>query len=402
MTRRTPALAALLFTAALGASACSSGTADSDPTPPEASGGSLGSTESAPTTPEEGTGGDLDVEITVVADGLSRPWDAVRAPDGTVLFTEREGRFTVVPPGGEPTAVDADLNDLFVGSETGLMALALDTDFDSTRTVYSCQGFEDGDVRDVRVVAWTAAPDWSSLERDRTVVDGFPITNGRHGGCRILPQPDGTLFIGTGDSAQPSVPQDPDSLGGKVLRVDAATGEPAAGNPDANSPVYTLGHRNVQGLAARPGTDQIYSVEQGSDRDDEVNLLQAGGNYGWSPDRSGSGYDESVAMTDPERVPGAIGAVWSSGASTLATASGTFLTGEAWGEWNGALAVGVQKEQQVLLLALSEDGTEITNQTTIPALSEYGRIRSVTAQSDGSMLVTTDNGDSDQVLLVTP
>ena len=117
------------------------------------------------------------------------------------------------------------------------------------------------------------------------MIDGFPIRTGRHGGCRILAQPDGTLWIGTGDSAQPSVPQDPDSLGGKVLRVDAASGNPAPGNPDPASPVYTLGHRNVQGLAVRPGTDQVFSVEQGPDRDDEVNLLAAGANYGWRPDR---------------------------------------------------------------------------------------------------------------------
>ncbi|MGB6180278.1 MAG: PQQ-dependent sugar dehydrogenase, partial [Rhodococcus sp. (in: high G+C Gram-positive bacteria)] len=235
----------------------------------------------------------------------------------------------------------------------------------------------------------------------RTVISGFPVTSGRHGGCRILARPDGTLFVGTGDSAQGTVPQDPTSLGGKVLHIDAATGAPAAGNPDPNSPIFTLGHRNVQGLAARPGTDQIFSVEQGSSRDDEVNLLVAGGNYGWRPDRSG-GYDESVAMTDPERVPGALDAVWSSGPSTVATASGTFLQGEAWGAWDGMLAIGVQKDMKVILLGISEDGTTSTSETTIPALSEYGRIRTVSAQPNGTLLVTTDNSDNDQVLVVAP
>ena len=92
-------------------------------------------------------------------------------------------------------------------------------------------------------------------------------------------------------------------MAGKVLLADPATGEVA---------VWTYGHRNVQGLAVRPGTDQIYSVEQGTNRDDEVNLLRAGGNYGYDPDGADGSYDESVPMTDPG-IPGAIPAVWSSG-----------------------------------------------------------------------------------------
>ena len=94
--------------------------------------------------------------------------------------------------------------------------------------------------------------------------------------------------------------------------------------------MWTYGHRNVQGLAVRPGTNQIYSVEQGTNRDDEVNLLRAGGNYGYDPNGADGSYDESVPMTDPE-IPGAIAAVWSSGEQTIATCGGTFLDGEQWG-----------------------------------------------------------------------
>ena len=307
-----------------------------------------------------------------ILDNLDHPWDVVVAPDGTLLTGERGGRFVALRPGGEPQEVRADLEDLFVGSETGLMAIALAPDFATSRTVYTCQGFTDGGgPDDIRVIAWTVNDDWTDLTRVRTVIDGFPIRTGRHGGCRILARPDGTLWIGTGDSAQPSVPQDPDSLGGKVLRVDAASGNPAPGNPDPASPVYTLGHRNVQGLAVRPGTDQVFSVEQGPDRDDEVNLLAAGANYGWRPDRSSGRYDESVPMTDPERVPGAVAAVWSTGSPTLATASGTFVTGTDWGDWNGALAIGALKGQRVVLLRLSPDGTSVLATATPPELGGH-------------------------------
>ncbi|MBY6436518.1 PQQ-dependent sugar dehydrogenase [Rhodococcus kroppenstedtii] len=395
MTRRPAALTAVALAAGLAAAACSSAACSFS----EAGADSSPATTTAPPIADTAP---PPVSVEVVADGLDHPWDVAKAPDGTILFTERAGSFTAVRPGAEPTPMSADLSDLVASSETGLMALALSPWFEQDRTAYTCQGIESGGGRSVGVVAWTVTPDWSGLTRERTVIDGFPVSTGRHGGCRILPADDGTLLIGTGDAAQPSVPQDRNSLGGKVLRVDAATGAPAADNPDPASPVFTLGHRNVQGLAEQPGTGRVYSVEQGSSRDDEVNLLTPGGNYGWSPDRSGSGYDESVPMTDPDRVPGALGAVWSSGPSTVATASGTFLTGSGWGAWDGALAVGVQKGQQVLLLRLSDDGTTVTEQTTLPELSEFGRIRTVSAQPDGTLLVTTDNGDTDSVLLVAP
>ncbi|KAA0022183.1 PQQ-dependent sugar dehydrogenase [Antrihabitans cavernicola] len=343
------------------------------------------------------------VDVTTVLDGLDHPWDVITAPDGTIITGERSGRVVARHPDGRVAEVSADRSDLFVGSETGLMGMALATDFAASRKVFTCQGFRDASTTDIRVQSWTADADWTSLTRTGTVISGFPVTSGRHGGCRILPQPDGTLFIGTGDSAQPSVPQNRNSLGGKVLHVDAATGRPAAGNPDPTSPIYTLGHRNVQGLAARPNTSQIFSIEQGSSRDDEVNLLRAGANYGWKPDRNPNKYDESVPMTDPDRVPGAVGAVWSSGPSTIATGGGTFVTGKAWGAWDGSLAVGALKGQRVVLLRLSEDGTTVVEQSTLPELSgTEGRIRTLATQADGSLLVTTDNGSSDKVLRVRP
>lgn len=346
------------------------------------------------------------LQVTVELDGLDHPWDVVTAPDGTLLTGERGGRFVVKRPGGSVHEVRADLSDLFVGSETGLMGMALATDFGASRTLYTCQGHsgdQDSGGPDIRVFAWTVDPDWAELTRTATLVEGLPVSNGRHGGCRILPRPDGTLLIGTGDSARPTVSQDLGSLGGKVLHVDAATGEPAEDNPFENSPVHTLGHRNVQGLAVRPGTGQVYAVEQGSSRDDEVNLLVSGGNYGWKPDRSGNRYDESVAMTDPDRVPGAIEAVWSSGPSTIATASGSFVTGPAWGTWNGSLAIGALKGQHLRLLRLSPDGKSVIDES-VPAELDgtHGRIRTIVAQPDGSLLVTTDNGGDDTVLRVTP
>lgn len=356
------------------------------------------------------------LEVTTVMDGLVKPWDVVVAPDGAILTGERSGRFVVKRADDSVGEVTADLSDLYAEGETGLMGIALATDFATSRTVYTCQGHRgDGsggsldtgslgsaqDGTDIRVVSWTVDPGWTALTRTGDVLTGIPTgPGGRHGGCRILAHPDGTLYVGTGDSANPTVPQDRNSLGGKVLHINP-DGTPAPGNPDPGSPLFTLGHRNAQGLALQPGTGRLYDIEQGTDRDDEVNLIEAGNNYGYRPDRAPFVYDESVPMTDPVRVPGAVAAVWSSGAPTIATPGGTFVSGASWGEWDGALAVTSQQAEKLLFLKLAEDGRSVVD-THSELVDEYGRLRSVTRLPDGSVLVTTDNGSDDRVLHVEP
>jgi glucose/arabinose dehydrogenase len=239
------------------------------------------------------------------------------------------------------------------------------------------------------------------------LLGGIPVNSGsgRHGGCRLRFAPDGSLLIGTGDNAKGSNPQDRDTLAGKVLRIDAATGQPADGNPfpgpGPSAYVFDYGHRNVQGLAVRPGTVQVYNVEQGTSRDDEVNLLEPGANYGYDPDGADGSYDESVPMTDLD-LPGAVPAVWSSGDSTIATCGGTFLDGDRWGDYDGLMLLGVLKGQGILALRLADDG-HLLEQFRLPEFEgTHGRIRTVQLGTDGDLYVTTDNGGDDQLLRVTP
>ena len=340
--------------------------------------------------------------VEVVLEDLQHPWDVGLTPDGTVLVTERGGRLLASDAQGT-REVRADLGDLFVGGEAGLMGLEISPDFARDRAVFLCSATqEDGRPRDVRVTRWRLAEDAGSAERTGTVVEDLPIGSGRHSGCRLRFAPDGTLHVGTGDAARPGTPQDPDSLGGKTLRVHPGgtvpEDNPFADRDGAAALVHTLGHRNVQGLAVQPGTDAMWGVEHGPDVDDEINVLEPGANYGWDP---GPGYDEDVPMTDTEKFPDAVEAAWSTGDPTAAMSGAAFLEGEQWGSWNGALAVAELKNTGVGVHRV--DGTAITGATRMAELEDgYGRLRSLTLDQDGALWITTDNGDDDVVLRVTP
>jgi glucose/arabinose dehydrogenase len=346
--------------------------------------------------------------VTVVADGLDHPWDVAQAPDGTLLLDERSGGLTAVLPDGAVRELAAGLTDLFATGETGLMGLVLDPGFAQSRRFYTCQGVEEGGGAEIQVTAWTVDPGWTTATRvDDPLIDDIPVNErrGRHGGCRLRFDDSGALLVGTGDNAVATNAQDLGTLAGKVLRVDPATGEAAAGNPFVGRPgadprVWTYGHRNVQGLAVRPGSGQVYAAEHGPRRDDEVTLLRPGGNGAFAP--QGPGYGEFVPMTDLS-LPDAMPATWASGEPTIASSGATFLAGEQWQAYEGLLLLGVLKDQGVLALRVADDGT-LLEQFRLPELEgTYGRIRTVQQGGDGALYVTTDNGDGeDQLLRVTP
>ncbi|MGH3938351.1 MAG: PQQ-dependent sugar dehydrogenase, partial [Pseudonocardiaceae bacterium] len=264
---------------------------------------------------------------------------------------------------------------------------------------------------DVRLITWELSADATQARR---VVDplvaGLTLNPyGRHSGCRLTLGPDGSLYVGTGDSARGAASQDRASLGGKVLRIDLRTGEGAPGNPYADVPnadarIFSYGHRNIQGVAVQPDTGRIFTAEHGPDVDDEINILRAGGNYGWDPSRGGTrgSYDESVPMTDLQRFPDAVPAVWSSGGRTQAICGAAFIEGTQWGNMQGLLAVATLKGSALLLLRVDSAGG-VVGVGQLPELDgSFGRLRTVRQGPDDALYVTTSNGDDDQVLRITP
>ncbi|RNL78943.1 PQQ-dependent sugar dehydrogenase [Nocardioides marmorisolisilvae] len=341
--------------------------------------------------------------VTKLVGGLDIPWDVKELPGGRLLIGERTKKRLIVWHNSAKHVLNFPAN-IWASGETGLMGLAVDPNFSANRRIYTCQGgYTSNGGHDVRVVAWRMSAAYTSVEKVRTMVSGFPTSSGRHGGCRLLV--DGNaIYVGTGDAAIGTNPQNKYSLGGKTLRMSRTTGAPYPGNPFISSSnhnaryVYTYGHRNVQGLARRyDGT--IWSVEQGTDRDDEVNLLKRGGNYGYNPV---PGYNESVPMTD-FKLPGAqIGAKWSSGDPTLATSGGTFVSGAPWGDYRGMLAVAALKASRVVFLKFDGSGALVSTRTP-SELESFGRLRSITVASNYDLLITTSNGSGgDYVLRVHP
>jgi aldose sugar dehydrogenase len=345
------------------------------------------------------------LSVSTAVSGLDHPWDVAFTPDGTMIYTERGGRISAFV-GGQKRLLAAPA-DVVQASEAGMMGLAVDPQFASNRYIYACLASTlGGPQNDVRVARWRVNTGYTTLTNRTDIITGAPVNTlgelGRHSGCRPRFGPDGFLWIGTGDSAIGTVPQDLASLGGKVLRVDR-NGAAAPGNLGGSSDprIYSYGHRNVQGIAFRSTDGFGVSVEHGPDRDDELDALVKG-NFGWDPvfPGGGSAYNEGVPMTDVNKFPSAISALWSSGSETVAPSGATFLSGSQWKDWNGALAIAELKGQRLLVLVLGSVGQL---RDVGVGVTDQGRLRSPVQGPDGNLYVTTDNGaGSDKILKLVP
>jgi glucose/arabinose dehydrogenase len=352
--------------------------------------------------------------------GRALPWDLAWTPGGQMLFTERNAGLRIRQTNGTITnlanAGSGDLTDLMVDGETGILGLTLDPDFATNRVFYTCQGEEStgGDPGDkIQLVQWTLAADSLSATRNGDqllALAPWEAQRGRHGGCRPRFGPDGYLWLTAGDTACGRYPQDLNARAGKVLRIDVdpttASASPPSDNPfvgvAGDDYVYTYGHRNPQGLALRPGTDQMWSVEHGPGVDDEVNLLEAGGNYGWHPiSTPGScSYNEGVPMTDLAEFPNAVPAAWDSNGPTIASSGGTWLEGDSWGGWEGAFIEANLNGQHARILFFTDSGVLIEQRTPPQLDHTFGRLRTPRMGPTEDLFLTTGNGGGDRILRI--
>lgn len=343
------------------------------------------------------------LRVGVVARGLDIPWDVRPIGGGRLLVTERDRkRLLLLPRRGPMREVRLLGGRIWSSGETGLMGLEVDPGFARNGRIYTCSGWtREGGRHDIRVVRWVLNDAGTRARLDRTLVRGIPISGGRHGGCRLLIARNGALLVGTGDAADPRHAQNRRSLGGKVLRVNRVTGRPWGKNPWAGSSgnrryVLTYGHRNVQGLAQR-ADGSVWSVEHGTYRDDEVNLLRGGRNYGW---RAGPGYDESPPMTN-HRLPGRQwNARWRSGTPTIATSGAAFVPRRGWRGFGGDLAVAALAGERLVFLDFGRAGRLTAQRVRLKGT--HGRLRSVTTAGRSLLVTTSNGGGQDKILRIRP
>ena len=363
------------------ASGCSGGSADpvprttqptdlpSQPTPSES--------ESEP----EGTpAADRAPEVVgTLVDRLEVPWGVDFLPDGAAVVTERvSGRVLQVAGDGTVGELGAIASTVPEG-EAGLLGVAVSPTFDADRALflYTTTGSDNRVLR--------AELDGTRLGEPTVVLDGIP-RGFIHDGGRIAFGPDGYLYVSTGETGDPELAQDPDSLAGKILRI-TPDGAPAPGNPDPDSPVWSLGHRNVQGLAW-DDDGRLWASEFGDSTWDELNLIEKGGNYGW-PEVEGTG--GSPEFIDPQ-------VVWPVDEASP--------SGLAWSD--GHLWMAGLRGQRLWRIEVSADGR--ASRPKAYFTEDYGRLRTVATAPDGTLWLTTSNQDGrgdpspddDRILLIRP
>jgi glucose/arabinose dehydrogenase len=303
-----------------------------------------------------------DQAVQTIATGLEIPWAVAFLPDGAALVTERaSGRILRV----RPPAVDltgstegtevARIGDVAPVGEGGLLGIAVSPEYATDQWVY---------------VYYTGAADNRVVRlhldggRPEPVLTGIPKARNHNGG-RIAFGPDGLLYVGTGDATQGDAAQDTATLAGKILRI-TPDGRPAPGNPFGDSPVWSYGHRNVQGLAWDAG-GHLYATEFGQNRYDELNRIEPGRNYGW-PEVEGMGNDPAFAN------PVATWSTSDASPSGLAILDERAYLGCLRGTKLYRIGLNASRPQQLLS-------------------ARYGRLREATVAPDGTLWLTTSNRD---------
>ncbi|MGL4233260.1 MAG: PQQ-dependent sugar dehydrogenase [Casimicrobium sp.] len=380
----------------------------------------------------------------VVLSKLDAPWDMAFLPSGAMLFTEKCNGLSVRQADGKVTKLlgmkdskgyASTANDLFCEGQAGMAGVAVDPNFASNRFIYvysTSSMTAPGTNRLMRLKlneGMTAVSDRTDIITDiqyKPKSSDHPFGGpGAHNGGRVRFSPgDGFLYVTTGDTHNGVVPQSPTLIGGKVLRIDR-DGKAAPGNgaPAGFDPrIYTYGHRNPQGIAFRPGTNQPVTAENGPWHSDEVTVLRPGGNAGWDPRPNVGGrgacpdnycgYSPNqmgamdpkersafMPMTDLKTYPNAMKPAWNNDGLSQGLFTGTFLTGPQWKAWNGRLIIGfagigihgTPVGNRLDVLDIAADGLSATR-TTVNLPMPAARFRSLVQGPDGNLYVATDEG----------
>ena len=330
-------------------------------------------------------------QVETVAEDLEIPWAIAFSPDGRIFVTERVGKLRVIEDGvlnPEPVKIF----DVGFG-EGGLLGIALDPNFEENHYLYLYYTYKDFLSTFNKVARFTESD--NKLSEEKILLDKIPGAS-YHDGGRIKFGPDDKLYITTGDAGIVANAQDLNSLGGKILRINS-DGSIPDDNPFPNSPVYSLGHRNPQGLDWDPITRKLVASEHGQSAHDEVNVIESGKNYGW-PEVIG---DE----TDPKYQSPLL----HTGTETWAPSGAVFYNSKNIPEWENKYFIATLRGNHLRMLDLELGENQVISNKALFA-GEFGRLRDASIGPDGNLYLLTNNRDGrgspapndDRILRVMP
>lgn len=306
-----------------------------------------------------------------VAENLDTPWEVAFAPDGRIFVTERPGVVRVIEDGRLREEPYVELAVAERG-EGGQLGLAFHPDFVKNRTLYAYYTTDEGGAPQNRV---SRLVEEDGVAREKEVLLEVPAAS-IHNGGRIAFGPEGKLYATLGDTSESSLAQDRDALAGKIVRLNP-DGSIPEDNPFEDSPVYSYGHRNPQGLAWDEAGN-LYATEHGQSAHDELNLIRPGDNYGW-PEVEGE-----------EEAPGYTPPVLQSGEETWAPSGAEYIED---GPWEGSLLfAGLAGESLHRVEFAPEKPSKVTRHEEYLE-GKYGRLRTVKQGPDGALYVLTSNRD---------
>jgi aldose sugar dehydrogenase len=326
----------------------------------------------------------VNFRVETVAGGLHVPWSIVWAPDGRMLFTERNGNVRLIEKGKLQPQPLFFVSDVEPSGESGLMGLVLHPQFSSNHFLYLSYAFKGGNGQLVRVVRYREGN--GTLTDRQVIIDNIPAAK-YHAGCRLRFGPDGKLYITTGDATERQLAQQLNSLAGKTLRLNddgsVPPDNPFVGEQNARAEIWSTGHRNAQGIDWQPGTNLMFQTEHGPTGfdgpggGDEVNIVERGKNYGWPlihHTATRAGLESPLLEYTPACAP----------------ASGVFYRGSAFPQFRNNFFFGCLAGERIVRVVL--DGRTVVSQENLLE-KKYGRIRDVAEGPDGAIYFSTSNRD---------
>lgn len=328
--------------------------------------------------------GSTTVEVETIYTGLDIPWEIIYGPDGYIWTTERKGIISRIDPVAQTKTVILNIvSSVYQNSESGMLGMALHPNFAANPEVFVAYTYGTFSNLKEKLVKYTY--NGTSLVNPVVILDNI-IGNTTHNGSRLLILPDNTLLFSTGDAQNQLFPQDITELNGKLLRINL-DGTIPADNPIAGNPVYSFGHRNVQGLLLHPN-GKIYMSEHGASTDDEFQIAESGRNFGW-PNVEGfcnTSNEQSFCTANNVKEPLL---AWT---PTIAPSDLVYYENAAFPEFNNKVLMTVLKDKKLIAMQLDATGNSVLSQTHY-LTNLYGRLRDICVGAQKEIYLAT-NGAS--------